>query len=369
MKYYSLKNILSKKAHYNVIIGERSNGKTYSVLEHGIKEYFEHGGELAIIRRWREDFRGKRGESLFNSHVQNGVVSKYSNGRFNDIFYYAGRWYFANTVTDENGRTETTREVKPFAYSYALTEMEHDKGTSEPNITTVLFDEFLTRKNYLPDEFIIFQNTLSTIIRLRSNVTIFMCGNTVNIYSPYYSEMGLTHIKNMKQGDIEVYTYGESDLRVAVEFSDSPSKKKPSDLYFAFNNPKLNMITGKNGSVWEMNIYPHSPIKFLPKNIQFIFFILFDGHILQCEVVQVDLSRFIFIHQKTTELKNEDKDLIYCLDYDPRPNWRRKINKPFLDIEKKIYSLFAQDKVFYQDNTVGEIVRNYLKCCGESVLK
>ena len=32
-KYYSLTEILKKKAIYNMIIGERSNGKTYSVLE------------------------------------------------------------------------------------------------------------------------------------------------------------------------------------------------------------------------------------------------------------------------------------------------------------------------------------------------
>ena len=30
MKYYSLKKIKEKNADYNLIIGERSNGKTYS---------------------------------------------------------------------------------------------------------------------------------------------------------------------------------------------------------------------------------------------------------------------------------------------------------------------------------------------------
>ena len=29
-KYYSLKNILSKNCTYSIIIGERSNGKTYA---------------------------------------------------------------------------------------------------------------------------------------------------------------------------------------------------------------------------------------------------------------------------------------------------------------------------------------------------
>jgi len=60
-KYYSLDRILRHNAIYNVIIGERSNGKTYSVLKYAINEYFNgNGGELAIIRRWQEDIRGMR---------------------------------------------------------------------------------------------------------------------------------------------------------------------------------------------------------------------------------------------------------------------------------------------------------------------
>ena len=38
-KYYSLKKILSKNADYNLIIGERSNGKTYATLLYALKQY------------------------------------------------------------------------------------------------------------------------------------------------------------------------------------------------------------------------------------------------------------------------------------------------------------------------------------------
>ena len=56
---------------------------------------------------------------------------------------------------------------------------------------TILFDEFITKGMYLTDEFMAFMNTLSTIIRQRDNVKIFMCGNTVNKFNPYFEEMGL----------------------------------------------------------------------------------------------------------------------------------------------------------------------------------
>ena len=64
-------------------------------------------------------------------------------------------------------------DKQPFCYAFALSELEHDKSTAYPNVTTVLFDEFLSRKSYLPDEFVLFMNTLSTIIRERDNVKIY----------------------------------------------------------------------------------------------------------------------------------------------------------------------------------------------------
>lgn len=36
-EFYSLEPILSKNATYNMIIGERSNGKTYAVLKYSLQ--------------------------------------------------------------------------------------------------------------------------------------------------------------------------------------------------------------------------------------------------------------------------------------------------------------------------------------------
>ena len=42
-KFYSLKEILKKGATYNIIMGERSNGKTYAALSYAIEQYFKTG--------------------------------------------------------------------------------------------------------------------------------------------------------------------------------------------------------------------------------------------------------------------------------------------------------------------------------------
>lgn len=358
IKYYNPNGIISKNAQYNLIIGERSNGKTYAIENIILKKYCESGKQGAIIRRWREDFRSKRGQNMFNALIANGLIEKYSKGKFDTILYVSGAWYLAKHDIENE---QYIKDDIPFCYSFSLSEMEHDKSVSYPNVTTILFDEFITRSYYINDEFVVFMNVLSTIIRDRNDVTIFMCGNTVNRYCPYFEEFGLSHISKMKQGDIDVYTYGDSDLRVAVEYCNSVSgkrSKKASDIYFAFNNPKLNMI--KHGT-WEIDIYPHLPHKYKPSDILFIFFIQFNNELLQCEIISDINEIFVFVHRKTTELKNNSTDLIYNLNSNSELNIRYSFIKPIDRIDEKILYLYKANRFFYQSNDVGEILANFVK--------
>jgi hypothetical protein len=344
-----------------MIIGERSNGKTYAVLEHILKNYTSGKGSGAYIRRWADDIKPKRASTLFDAHVANGLIERYTKGEYASVKYRTGNWYLYRH--DDELNIDIVDET-PFCTAFSLSEMEHDKSTSYPNITTVLFDEFLTRKYYIPDEFVIFMNTLSTIIRHRDNVAIFMCANTVNKTAPYFSEMGLTNVDKMKEGTIDVYTYGETSLTVAVEYCASVNKEgKPSDKYFAFNNPKLQMITG---GAWEMAIYPHLPMKYDNKDIVFTYFIEFDRNLLQCEVIIKGVHTFTYIHRKTTPLRDTDNDLIFSPTIALGSNRIRIMTRPITRIHSRIWKYFAEDNVYYQDNEVGEVVRNYLIWCRKS---
>ena len=353
-QYYSLEKIDSKNCIYNVIFGERSNGKTFAVQEKGFCNFVHHGKQMALIRRFAEDYTGKRGSATFEALVNAGVVARETNGEWTDIFYQSSRWYLAKWDEKLNKRIVMD---KPFCYAFSLSAGEHDKSTSYPDVTTILFDEFLTRRFYIPNEFVEFMNILSTIIRQRDDVKIYMCGNTVNQFCPYFDEMGLTNILNMKKGDIDIYEYGQSELRVAVEYAEGFTKGKKSDKYFAFDNPKLSMITG---GAWEIALYPHLPIKYKQQDIRFVYFIYFSKNLLQCEIVRKDGLDFTFIHRKTTDLKQVKRDLIYSTEYSGLPNWSRRITAPRNSKERKIYQYFKDEKIFYQDNTVGEVVRNYL---------
>ena len=362
--YYRLDKILKTESQYNIIIGSRSNGKTYAVLEYLLKRLCQHGEQFAIIRRWADDFKSRRGNSLFSALENNNLVQKYTNNEWSNIVFQSMRFYFGKY---NNGKLVLSEE--PIGYAFAISQMEHDKSTSYPKVINILFDEFMTRSEYgyLNNEFVMFMNTLSTIIRERGdkdNIKIFLCGNTVTFFCPYFQEYGLSNIKKMKPGDIDIYTYGDSGLRVAVEYAEPFKGKQNSNKYFAFNNPRLKMITGADGGSWEIDVYPHLLEKYRPNQVIFTYFIIFDGLTMQCEVIKYKEGIITYVHRKTTDIRHPDKDIVFSTEPCNRKNWNTnilKIHNPY--IREAINKIFDTSKMFYQDNEVGEYMRNYLQWC------
>lgn len=370
MKYVNIRETIKScpDAQYYLLIGERSNGKTYTTLDYCLERYFQYGEEFIYIRRFDEDLKQNRGKQVFKNLINNKVIEKYSKGKWNSILYF-GKMFFLQKIDINNPNKVVTSDT-PIGYALSLMAEEHDKSTAYPKVKNIFFEEFISRKSYLPDEFTIFMNTLSTIIRLRDDIKIFMCGNTLNKYSPYYQEMGLTNVKNMTQGTREIYTYTGTKLKVVVEMTDSPCKDKPSNVYFAFDNPKLNMITGKNG-IWEIDIYPHltKEMKFAPKNVYYTYYVIWDNDTLECNIVKKDDMIFTFVHIKTTPIKDDNTNIVYSVEHSPKPNYKRKITKAHSKVEEKIIWFFQNERVFYQNNEVGEIMRNYINWCKKTPIE
>ena len=343
---------------YIIVFGERSNGKTFGALLCALIRYFLYGDLWAIVRRWDEDFRPKAMGRLFGGLEKLKVIEYLSDGEWNHVVCKSRMFYLA--TWDEKG--EEIVCPQPFGFGFALTQMEHDKGGNyPPNVTTIIFDEFLTRGMYLPDEIALFSNVLSTVLRDDGQAKIWMLGNTVSWYCPYFREMGLRHIKEMQIGGVQQYTGTRADCTIVVHWADGLPDGKQTDKYFAFDNPKLKMITDGR---FETAVYPHCPYEIGVKDIAFSFFIVFAGEMLKCDIIVHGDDEFIMIVPKTTELKFPDDELIYSDQYDPRPNWRRRITKPATDTERAILRLIQLEKCFYADNETGEIMRSYLAWCG-----
>ena len=360
-KFYDVRHLLKEypEAYYYLVMGERSNGKTYSALDYALEKYFKSGEQFAYIRRFGEDIRKKQLSNLFSAHIENERISTLSGGEWSSVDYTGNKFRLARSK--EDGTVEYGEE--PIGFAFDLNSMEHYKSISFPKVTTVIFDEFLSRQSYLPNEFMLFTNSLSTIVRLRKNVKIFMLGNTVNKYCPYFGEMGLTHIKEQKQGTVDVYNYSDSGLQVVVEYCASSSKHggKESDVYFAFDNPQLQMIT--QGS-WEIAIYPHLPVPYKPMDVIADFFVSFDNELLHGKIIYTgEGAPFVFLHLKTTPIQDEENDIVYGQEPSHLPTHRVGFAHYTDKVSKFILQCLRENRVFYATNEVGEIFRNYIIFC------
>lgn len=347
-QYYDINPIWELNAVYSIIIGQRSNGKTYGALEKSLQLFADTGKQTAIIRRYQDDFKGKRGQSLYAPLT--GVIKDLFNDEYNCVVFKSNQWFLAFDDGDDLNVCNT-----PFAYAFALTSMEHDKSSSYPHVSLIVYDEFLTRGYELPNEFLLFQNTVSTIVRDRQDVRILMLGNTVNQYSTYFDEMGLTNIRQQKQGTIDIYRYGETDLTVAVEYCDNITKHKKTNKYFAFDNPRLQMI---NKGTWEIDVYPRIPSGDESKTM-YTFCIVFKENTIMGQVKIINKGMFICFTRKTTPIK--ENTLVYdseAMGDDPMiiPNLFLNDSKPTM----KIRELIFEKHCLYDSNYTGEIIRNWI---------
>lgn len=369
--YFNIKKDLIElypNCKYYLVYSERSNGKTFSSLEYAIENFYKDKEQSAYIRRFEDDIKQSRVKKLFDNLLSVNKVSEITHNEYNSIVYKNKHFYLAKVEGEEKTICET-----PFMTLFALSQEEHYKSLAFPDVTTIIFDEFITRNYELPEEFTKFTSILSTIIRLRDNVKVLMLANSINIYRcSYFRNMGLNRVKTQKKNTIDIYNYGESDLSVAVMYADFVDKKgkrqsKPSDVYFAFDNPKLKMIT--NGD-WELNFYPLLPVKYERKEIIYRYFINYDDEVVQCEVIEHkendEYIYFTYIHRKTTEIKNFKNELIFTQDYNPSNRYRRKITKPQTKLEERLLWFFKTDRVYYQDNIIGELVHAYIVWCNQN---
>lgn len=347
--YYSLKRIHKYDAVYNVVIGQRSNGKTFAWKELCLDNYVRSGEKGAYIRRFDEEIKPANLSQLFEVHD----IETITKGQYNSTTYKTKSFYLC---WKEDGKIVAIDD-EPFCNCYALNTWETAKGADRGYVSTICFDEFMTRKAYLPNEFVLFQQILSSIIRDRDKAKIYMLANTVNKYCPYFKEMGLTHVPDMKQGDIELYKFGENnDLTVAVEYCAESKNTKKVKKFYAFDNPQLEMITSGN---WEIALYPHAPVSHTKADIVCKFYIMFDKKIGCGDVIKTEDRLYIFYHMHTGTHVPDEHDIVYLEEHDGCLNHAVFTSEIRNEKQKLIVDLMNTKREFYSSNEVGEYIRNW----------
>lgn len=106
--HYNIDNIDKENANFNLIYGEKSNGKSYQVKhKKAVEHYLKTGNRFILLRRWREDISNLWIEQYF-SDVD---VAKLTNNKYNCITCYRKVLYLG-IYDAENNKTIKGEKIR-----------------------------------------------------------------------------------------------------------------------------------------------------------------------------------------------------------------------------------------------------------------
>lgn len=338
-QYYRLDNLLACNCFWMVLIGMRTNGKSYAVKEYTLKKAYEKGEKFVYLRRWSEDIKTADVASYFDD----APVSKITNGEWDSVTAWQGYFYFSTCGDD--GKVK--RSTKPIGRYCSLNQAERYKSQVF-DVHRLIFEEFLTDKIYLGNrntksEADILLQFVSTIARDR-NIQVFMIGNTISRVCPYF-DWGLTNIWRMKPGTIDIYHLrGENGVvDIAVENCEVVSR----DSKMFFGNASKQIISGE----WEVHDVPKltKPLAYFEDLYELMIRTTSFKYVLKLLYDPETGGSCVYIYPSTTDRKIRR---VVTDKFSTDPFVTNGLN-PEIGAEALMMRCFRDGKVCYSDNLTG----------------
>lgn len=164
--YYNPNKLLSYNRILNFIIGARGIGKSFGFKVFPINRFLKYGEQFIYVRRYKPEL--KKVKNYFDDIIKSDI--------FPDTeFRVKGRDFYIN------GKLAGT--------SIPLSTWQSEKSNAYPNVTTIIFDEFIREKDnsgYIPNEVPALLNLMDTVFRDRENVRCVCMSNAVSVVNPYF---------------------------------------------------------------------------------------------------------------------------------------------------------------------------------------
>lgn len=344
-----------------VDVSERSVGKTTNWLLIGMLMYVRYGTIIQYVRQNELMITPKNMKDLMSTVKKFNYIEKITKGKFNDCVYKARRWTFVHV--NDKGEIDLV-DNSHFMMSLSIDKSEIYKSSyNAPTGDLVIFDEF-TSKHYSPDEFVYFLDLVKTIQRERQSVKIVMLSNTLDVHNQYFHELEIFGtISKMNVGDKrDVITDGGTSIHINFIEPNLQLKEKKlisNILYYGFKNPKLNAITGLNGT-WALKNCQRIPKNKTYKSIDRHIYISHINLLLNLEIVNIEeIGISMYVHYATFTYEDS---IILTLDfiYDDKHKYKLGGKK----LQKLILNMLEKNKIYYASNDVNSLFENYLKLCG-----
>lgn len=212
IRYYTIAPILSYKMLVNIIVGQRSVGKSYAVKTFILKKAIKEKKLLFVyLRRTKEEVKESIGDFMNDIH---DLYKDYEFKRFSNKLY--------TKLKKENEWHEIGRW-------WNLNDEEKYKSIPLPHVKYLVFEEFATKASYKRNEFKIFYELISSVFRLR-DLKIFMLGNKICSTNPYFDNWGINYDSNKR------FIINKSNGVILENVDASGIEYEKSPIYKLFKN-------------------------------------------------------------------------------------------------------------------------------------
>ncbi len=333
-KYYDIKPLLKNDANYYILLGMRSNGKSYQVKETVLKDAYNNKNLFVYLRRFKDDIKQYYVESYFADMN----IEEITDGAYSMVVAWQGYLYFANI--DEKGQTMRGERIGRYC---ALNEASRYKSNAFVNYKWIVYEEFITNEVYLSEEPDKLQQFVSTVAR-DNPIKVMLIGNTISRVCPYFSEWALEGTLKQKPNTIDLYHMkddkGRETSRIAVE--NCAAVENESKMFFGKATKQI--LSGE----WDVKLSPRLPKPL--KEFETIY------------QLQVHYQMFIFNMSLLVDSKNgaiytyiypakklKEKGRILSTEFSTNQQQTTGFNRKS-KMELKILECFAIGKVCFSDN-------------------
>ena len=364
-KYYSLKDILKTNCTYNILLGQKGNGKSYAVKDYILQVAYNEKDpytgadfsnyQFAYFRRWDLENRGASIEQYFADFIQNDDgrqrIKEITGGEYTTITVYQKRIYFAN-VDEDTGKMIRGKLI---GYSFSVARASKYSSLSYPKIGIGVYEEFITNEGYQPREPSTFMILISTIFR-RRDAKIFLIGNTMSRECPYFSEWQLLNVPRQKQGTIDIYNHHTDDgsvISIAVENCDTVEMENKLII-----GRRTKMITSGQ---WDSEEQPHLPEPIGHYKEMHVFFIETENLVYMGRILKKGKETLLYICPHTTEIKDREHTRIITKRFSLNYLHAARLLTDKLKYDLIIAELLRAEHVAYSDNLTGTEFKELLK--------
>lgn len=157
-----------------MLTGGRGIGKTTNIVADCIDDFKKRGNEFVYVRRYKTEI--VKCKELLQPIVSDTNIKGIGNG----IFQYE------------------CKKVR-IGYGCALSlQASYKSGIDFSKVNTIVFDEAILMPGgrYLPNECTTFLELLSTIVRTRVGYRVFILGNNLDLFNPYYEYFNIPRFED-----------------------------------------------------------------------------------------------------------------------------------------------------------------------------